>query len=215
MKALLYKEWALALHPTVFIFWALSLMLLIPNYPYYVVFFYTCLGIFFVCLTGRETHDITYTVSQPVRKKDVVSARVLTVVLIQLIQMVLAVPIAFLRAALKIGANEAGMDANLSLFGISLILLGVFNFIFFTRYYRAPDRVGSAFAWGCTGFWGGMIVAEGCTLAIPAVRGTLDTPDPQFLGIKLAVLALGLVLYTALTAAALKKAQRSFVALDL
>ena len=48
MKNLLLKEYRLAMHPTVLIFLALSAMLLIPSYPYYVVFFYTALGVFFV-----------------------------------------------------------------------------------------------------------------------------------------------------------------------
>ena len=60
MKQLLYKEWRLAMHPTALLFLGLSLMLLIPNYPYYVTFFYTTLGIFFICVNGRENRDITY-----------------------------------------------------------------------------------------------------------------------------------------------------------
>ena len=47
MLRLLQKEIRLAMHPTVPIFLLLSAMLLIPNYPYYVAFFYTGLGVFF------------------------------------------------------------------------------------------------------------------------------------------------------------------------
>ena len=39
MKKLLIKDFRLAMHPTVFLFWLLSSMLIIPNYPYYVVLF--------------------------------------------------------------------------------------------------------------------------------------------------------------------------------
>lgn len=39
MKALLYKEFTLSMHPAAVLFLGLSAMLLIPNYPYYVVFF--------------------------------------------------------------------------------------------------------------------------------------------------------------------------------
>lgn len=39
MRALLIKEIKLSLHPTIPIFLLLSAMLIIPNYPYYVVFF--------------------------------------------------------------------------------------------------------------------------------------------------------------------------------
>ena len=32
---------------------ALSALVLVPNYPYGVVFFYSTLGLFFICLGGR------------------------------------------------------------------------------------------------------------------------------------------------------------------
>ena len=39
MKNLLYKEFRLAIHPTVYIFFLLTALLLVPSYPYYVSFF--------------------------------------------------------------------------------------------------------------------------------------------------------------------------------
>lgn len=215
MKNLLYKEFRLVLHPTTLIFLALSAMLLIPNYPYCVVFFYTCLGVFFTCLSGRENHDIFYTVSLPIRKRDMVKARFAYVALIQLAQMVIAVPFALLRAQLGLGGNAAGLDANIALFGVAFILLGVFNYVFFTHYYKAPDKVGGAFNRACIVFTLLMILAEGSSFAVPFVRSRLDTPDPQFAAEKLTVLAVGLVLYAAFTLLAYKKSVKSFEGLDL
>lgn len=68
MKNLIYKEIKLALHPTAPLFLLLSTLLLIPNYPYEVVFFYTCLAVFFHCLSGRENHDIEYSLLLPIQK---------------------------------------------------------------------------------------------------------------------------------------------------
>ncbi|MEG2624491.1 MAG: ABC-2 transporter permease, partial [Clostridia bacterium] len=94
MKNLFYKECRLAAHPTSILFLLLSAMLLIPNYPYLVVFFYTSLAIFFVCLAGRENHDIFYTLSLPVAKRDIVRARFAFSVVLQLAQILIAVPFA-------------------------------------------------------------------------------------------------------------------------
>ena len=55
MKELLLKELKLAMHPAAIMFIALSALLIIPNYPYYVTYFYTSLGIFFICLSGLAT----------------------------------------------------------------------------------------------------------------------------------------------------------------
>lgn len=84
MKNLLYKEFRLAIHPSVYIFFALAALLLVPSYPYYVSFFYLTLGIFLTFKTNRAENDIFYSALLPVRKGDVVRARVLTLSLIHI-----------------------------------------------------------------------------------------------------------------------------------
>lgn len=214
LKNLLRKELRLALHPTTPIFLLLSSMLLIPNYPYYVIFFYTCLGTFFLCLNGRENRDIYYTLLLPVRKRQLVLARMLVVVLTQLAQVLFAIPFAFLRGALIAQPNEAGMEANTALFGVALLLLGIFNLVFFTRYYRDTDKVGSAFLWGLAAFLIIMMAAETVTFAVPFVRDNLDTADPAALPVKLIILIAGIAAYIALTLLAYRRAASTFDALD-
>lgn len=216
MKNLLMKELRLALQPPAVLFLFLSAMLLIPSYPYYVVFFYTGLGIFFCCQLGRENNDIFFTLSLPVRKRDAVTARMLLAVLLESVQLLLAVPFAFLRQSFVfLGGNPVGMDANIALFGIGLMLLGVFNLTFFTSYYRNPQKVGMAFVKGCIVFTVFMLAAEVCTHVVPFFREKLDTMGGAFLAEKLLVLAVGGVLYASLTALAWHRAVRSFEKLDL
>ena len=97
LSKLLYKEFKLALHPASVLFLLLSSMMLIPNYPMYVLFFYNTLGIFFICLSGRENHDFAYSLSLPIRKRDAVRARIVFAVILQLAQCVLAVGFMFVR----------------------------------------------------------------------------------------------------------------------
>lgn len=215
MKTLLYKEFRLASHPTTFLFPLLSAMLLIPNYPYYVVFFYTTLGIFFVCLSGRENHDIFYTMLLPVEKRSLVRARMLFAVCMEAVQLVLAVPFAVLRTHFAMPGNAAGMDANTAFFGLALGMLGVFNLVFFTRYYAASEQVGKAFAIGSIAEFVYMAAAESCTFVVPFVHSVLDTPDPQHLPAKLIVLALGAAAFALLTLLACARAEKTFARLDL
>ena len=214
MKNLLYKELKLALHPTNLIFLALSAMLLIPNYPYYVTFFYTTLGIFFLCLNGRETRDIEYTLLLPVEKKDAVTARIVFCTLLEAVQLLLAVPFIVLHDALKIGPNIVGMDANIALLALAMIPYGAFNLLFFTRYYRAPDKVGGAFVWGSVVMFVLIGVLETLSHILPFLRDTLDTKDPAHMGEKLATLAVCAALFASMTCLAHKNAVRSFEKLD-
>ena len=85
MRALQYKEWKLAMSPVPFFFLALSGLLLIPNYPYYVTFFYNGLGIFMLMQSLRENRDTAYLMLLPVTKAEMVRARFRTVVQLELL----------------------------------------------------------------------------------------------------------------------------------
>lgn len=215
MKNLLKKELTLALHPTAPMFLALSAMLMIPNYPYQVAFFYTGLAVFFMCLNGRENDDIGFSLLLPVAKRDIVRARFTIVLLLQLLQITLAAPFAALRNYLIPAGNAAGLDANIALFGCAFVLYGGFNLIFFPRYYGDVQKVGVPFLlssiWSFV--WIGIEVS--CSIAVPFVRDRLDTPDPAFLPEKLLVLLSGILIYAVLTVIAYKRSVSRFKKQDL
>ncbi len=215
LKKLLYKEFALALHPAAVIFLLLSAMLLIPNYPMYVVFFYNMLGIYFICLSGRENHDYVYTLSLPVAKHDVVCARILFAVLLQMVQMLLAVGFALLRGTISMGQNAAGMDTNAAFFGLSFILLALFNLIFFTGYFTAPDKVGRVFVRVSIAAFFYIAIVESCSFIVPFFRDKLDTPSPLYMTEKLTVLGIGIAVYIVLTYVSLRISCSKFEKLDM
>lgn len=215
MRTLIYKEIKLVLHPMNLGFLLLSALPLVPNYPYYVMFFFTTLGVFMMSQSARENNDMEYTVTLPILKSDLVRARFLIVVLIELLQMVLALPFALLRQRYDLPGNQVGMDANIAMFAFSFVLFGIFNLVFLTSYFRAPQKVGVAFLRSNIAVWGYIILAETADHIIPFMRDQLDTPDPQFLREKSIVLAVGVLLYAAFTLFARRRAFRSFEALDL
>lgn len=211
---MLRKE-LLTMHPTSLLFLPLSALLLVPGYPYLVTFFYTGLAVFFTCLSGRENHDVFYALSLPVSRAGVVKARFAYAAALELAQWVLAIPFAFLRQQMPVPENPVGMEANLALLGLALGMMGVFNLVFLGRYYRDTARVEAAFVWAAGAVTVYMILVETSAHVVPFVRDRLDTPDPQFLGGKLAVLALGAAVYAGLTLGTMKRAIKSFEQLDL
>ncbi len=214
MGNLLRKEFALAMHPTAFVFLLLSALLLIPNYPYYLTFFYTGLAIFFTCLNGRENHDILYTLMLPIQKREVVKARFLFAVILEMMQMLLAVPFAILRQSYDLPGNMVGMDANIAFFGFSFVMLGIFNFVFFIAYYKNPIKVGISFLMSSTAITIYMLAAETCAHTVPFVRDCLDTSDPEHFSEKILVLVWGIAIYLLLTGIAYRKSIASFEKLD-
>ena len=94
MKALLYKEFKLAMHPICYLFVLLfPLMILIPSYPVAIGFLYvlTCYPILFLGANkGQQSNDLLYSTLLPVRKKDIVMARMITVMVMQFVFILLA-----------------------------------------------------------------------------------------------------------------------------
>lgn len=215
MKTLLKKELKLALHPVNIIFLSMSAFLLIPNYPYYVTFFYTTLGLFFVCLTGRENHDIDYTLLLPVRRQDLVRARITMAAVIELTQLLTCVPLAVISQKINKLPNLVGMEANAAFFGLALILLAVFNMVFFPMYYRNPNKVGVSFVIASVVEAAMIVGFEVMTHVVPFVRRYLDTRGNVYMGQKLAVLAIGAVAYLVVTLAACRISEKQFEKIDL
>ena len=215
LSKLLYKEFKLALHPAAVLFLLLSSMMLIPNYPMYVLFFYNTLGIFFICLSGRENHDFAYSLSLPIRKRDAVRARIVFAVILQHAKCVFAERFMFARRAQRLGANEAGMDPNDAFYAHSFIMIAVFNYVFFTGYFSRPDKVGRVFARASIVTFIYIGIAEACTFAVPFFRDVLDTPDPENMGVKIIILAIGAVIYGLTSYVVYRISAKKFEALDM
>lgn len=217
MKAMLYKEFRLALHPTNLLFLVLGAMLLIPAYPYYAAFIYTCLSIFFLFLNGRENQDTRFTALLPVKKRDVVKGRCVTVAAVELAQLLVGVPFAFLTARVNPNpaGNPVGIEANAAFFGLVLLMFGLFNVTFLPAFYRTAYKVGRALLLGGAVVTVYIVAAELAVQAVPALKAALDTRDPAFLPARLAVLGAGALAFIVLTLVSYRVAAKRFESVDL
>lgn len=215
MKNLLFKELKLSAHPTLFIFMIFPCMLLIPNYPYTVTYFYITLAVFFTCMMGRENHDIQYTMMLPVSKSDVVKGRILFTVLAELASLVITIPFIIIRQTVYTLPNQGGMDANLSLIGLALLVYALFNVIFFIKYYKDVKKPGVSFVIASVAEFLLIIVLEVLDHATPFFIDVLDTADSKYIIEKIIFVAICAAVYAISAMLTCKKCVKSFEALDL
>lgn len=215
MKNLLYKELRLGIHPTMCIFLAMPLLMLAPNYPYYVVFMYTCLAIYFTFLIGREQNDIFYTAALPIKKTDVVKGLFATVILFELASVLISVPFAVISAKVNPnGGNAAGIEPNLAFYGLALIMLGGFNIIFIPEFYRTARKLFRPTLFSAIFIFAYIAAAETAAQYYPSpVSEFLDQAGifPEHLPI----LAAGIIIYAVLTFLAYKISAKRFERVDL
>ena len=214
MKTLLYKQLRLACHPMTPVFCLSGIMLLIPNYPYSVAFFYVTLGLFFTFLNMREQKDIYYSALLPLRKRDTVRAAVAFTVLVELLSVVITALFCLLSAKLQPGKDNAvGMDANLMLLGAGFVLYGVFNLVFFICLYRSGYKVGVAYLKANLALWPMMLLAE----ALPHFPSLmwLNRVDVRANLRQIPILLFGIAVFAVLTILAYRRSARLYERVDL
>ena len=200
MKALIYKELKLAMHPICYIFIVLfPFMILIPSYPLGIGFIYvlTCYPILFLGANkGQQSNDLLYSTLLPVRKKDIVMARILTVIFMQIafiLVMSALYPVArIINNAIAQSAEKPseymipglGLDSYVLLVAIALIGYAIADIIFFPIYYKHGKSIVMSTLFTILGF----VVYIGIfTIGLPFIPG-LDILNNLHLGIQFAIL---------------------------
>ena len=213
MKALIYKELKLAMHPICYVFIAaFPLMILIPSYPIAVGFIYvlTCYPILFLGANkGQQSNDLLYSTLLPVRKKDIVLARILTVILMQAAFMLIMsalYPLACLingaiaestEAARLAGENVSdvaipglGLNSYVLILGIAIIGFALADLIFFPIYYKKGKSIVMSTLFTILGF---ALYICTMTIAVPYIPG-LSILNNLHIGIQFGALALAILI---------------------
>ena len=206
MKALLYKEFKLAMHPICYIFICMfPLMILIPSYPIGIGFIYilSCYPILFLGANkGQQSNDLLFSTLLPVRKKDIVLARIITCSIMQFAFM--AIMAALLPIASQIHASipgeeipGLGINAFVSVLAIAVVGYSIADLIFFAIYYKHGKSIVMSTLLTLIGF---IIYLGVLTIGMPFIPGlewykdTLSGP----LWIQFIILGGALILYVAL-----------------
>jgi hypothetical protein len=192
-------------------------MAFIPGYPITVGAFFVCLGIFYTFQSGREANDIIYSVLLPIAKKQIVTARYLFVVFIQLVAFLLMMVFTLIRMTVLKDAQpyltNPLQNANLFYLVYNLLIFAVFNLVFVNGFFKTGYYFAKPFI--------AYIVLS--MLIIVAVEILHYLPGLQFLSEtgfvhkkeQLMALCAGIVLYLLLTLVACKLSQKKFEKIDL
>lgn len=213
MMTLLNKELRLAAHPSSLVFTFLGCLVLVPAYPYSVIFLFGCLAPYLTFVNARETNDTWYTVLLPVTKGESVRGKCLLTVSFQLFQLLFSVPFAFLRNILHIANNPVGLDATLAWYGFGLLVYAVFDLVFLPTFYKSGYKAGKAFLLAAIPLIVLMAAVE-ATTRIPALAW-LDSSQPEHLLRQLPILITGVICYAALLPLACRSSVKHFEKVDL
>ncbi len=217
MSNIMLKEIKLSASPLAFIFIAFGLMFFLPGYPILCGTFFVTLGLFQSFQAAREANDIVFSALLPIAKKDVVKGKYLFVCFIEACSFVLMAIATIIRmTALKdapVYLQNALMNANLFALGAALVILGLFNMIFLRGFFRTAYKIGKPFViYIIVGFV--MIFVFEALHHIPGL-GMLNAFGTENIGLQVATLAIGAIIFAAMTLLSYKAACRNFEKIDL
>lgn len=215
MKTLLNKEARLGTPLLTYCFLAFALLTFCPGYPILLGSFFTCLGIFQAYQLMVTNHDLLFSLLLPVSKKEIVKAKFILAILIQVIAFLLMTIVAlvrmnFLSQNIVYQQNQL-MAANYLFLAFTLLIFAEFNWYFLRGFFRTGYYLLRPFIY----------FSIAAMITIVAAETLHHLPGLAFLnssrglmGIQLICLFLSLFIYVLLTFAAYKKAIRSFNNLD-
>ena len=224
MKALIYKELKLAMHPICYIFiFLFPLMILIPSYPLGIGFIYilTCYPILFLGANkGQQSNDLLYSTLLPVRKKDIVLARIFTVIFMQVIFILMTsalYPISyFIHEMIKNSdPNSAyvpglGLNSYVLLLAIAITGYAIADLIFFPIYYKNGRSIVMSTLFTIFGF---VLYIGIFTIALPYIPG-LEILNELYIGIQFAILFAAILISFGLHVAVYKVSSKRLELVD-
>lgn len=216
MKNLIYKEFTLAIRPYVFFLLLCGILLLIPSWPFFIAFMYLIwIGFINVFMIGRGNQDIFFTASLPVPKRDIARARVYSIALLEVLQIIVAVPFAYLNTRINPLGNVAGMNPNFAFFGFIWIMYALFNIIFLPRFFKTAYRVGAPAVWGIAAILVFCGAVETAVHAVPYLNTHINAFGADHLASQLIVLIAGIVIFVLTTWATANRSAKNFERVDL
>jgi len=194
MSNLLYKEFRLNIHPLFYLTTLLGALILIPGWLYFIALMY----VFFITITnimsnGKSQNDIGYCSMLPIRRKDIVKARIMSIHIIELLHIAVAVVFAIINK--KLYVYNFFLEPNAAFFGFGFIMYGIFNVIFFPMFYKTGHKIGLPAIVSITAAVLFAIAVELGVLLVPKLNYALDNPAPETLIWKLVTLAVGILFF--------------------
>ena len=213
MKNLLYKEFKLTISSGFFLLALLGALVLIPSWLYFFALMYAMfISIPQIFTAAKAQNDIGFSVMLPVRKRDVVKARVVSILLIETLHILVAAVFAAANILIYKGSNFF-MDANVAFFGLAFVMFAIFNLVFFPAFYKNGYKVGVPTIIATAAAFVFMVAVEGLVMFVPTIGKYLD--NTKEMQLQLPVLFIGIALFVLSAVAAYRISAKWFEKVDL
>ncbi len=150
MKHLVLKELTLSINKFYYILpILLGALMLIPGWIYLLVFMYFFwISVPQIFAAYNTNADYNFISTLPVRRKDIVTAKALTIFILEAIHILFALLFGLLHNVIYQSSWNLFFDINLAFFGVGILMYGLFNVVFLPVYFKTAHFFGKATIYG-------------------------------------------------------------------
>lgn len=146
MFNLVYKDFKLAIHPFFLLLPILTgALMLIPGWLYLLVLMYFSFITVPNLLANYKTNsDLMLSALMPVKRKDIVASRIISIMLLELLHIGFAIIYAIINHNIYDPTWFIFIQPNIAYFGLSFIMYALFNVVLFPLYFKTGYTYGVA-----------------------------------------------------------------------
>ncbi|OWA37529.1 hypothetical protein B9G55_05610 [Saccharibacillus sp. O16] len=217
MYNLLMKELKLGVSP---FFFALPLVLgalmFIPSWLYFIVTLYACMITIPNIFAGyKSQNDLMFTSMLPVNKKNIVKSKLYLIVLLEVLHIAVAAIYGKISMSLYSDIPYIFFKPTPGFWGLTFVMLAIFNVIFIPMYYKTAHKYGAATIVGTIAAAAFAAGAEWLGIKNSFVYDLFKGVHANDTGLQLLLLFAGIAIFAALNVAAYHMAYKRFKKVEI
>jgi len=212
MYNLLQKELKLGVSPFFYVLPFLTgALMLIPAWLYFLVILYFCFITVPNMLGGyKSQNDFMFTSMLPVTKADIVKAKVVFIVLLELLHVVVAIVFGLISVRLYPDLAYYFFSPTLGFWGLCFVMLAIFNLILIPMYFKTAYKYGAATVAATTAAILFAVGAEWLGIQNAYVSDLFKGAGADNIAVHSLILAAGIAIFAICTSIAYYMANRRF-----
>ncbi|MFD0716951.1 ABC-2 transporter permease [Paenibacillus sp. GCM10027626] len=218
MYNLVIKDLKLGIQPIMFVLpFLMGLLMLIPSWIYFIVLLYFCWITVPNMFGNYKTHnDLMFTTMMPVTKKDMVKARVSVIVILEILHVGAAMIFGLIHDLVYSNLNITYLffAPTMGFWGLSMVMLAIFNIVFIPMYYKTAYKYGGALASAIIAAMLFAGIVQWLGIQIPSMFDIFNVTVADHIGFHASILAAGIVIFAAFTLIAYRIAEKRFLKVE-
>ncbi|HLR67791.1 MAG TPA: ABC-2 transporter permease [Virgibacillus sp.] len=201
MYNLMMKDFKIGIQPWVlFMPLLMGALMLLPGWIYFIVLLYFIwISIPNIFNQFKVQNDLLFTTMLSVTKKDMVKARIMVIVILEVLHIVVAMIFGLIALYLYPNLDYVFFAPHMGFWGLCFVMFGIFNILFFPMHYKTAYKYGKGYIIGLIAVMIYVGIAQWVGIQNSSVSNIFNGTGADNMVLQLSILIIGIAIFTVLT----------------